>query len=293
MKKTTRISVAADTVKILQQGKYSNLNGEIVNITKELEACVEKTQYREPDELASIRDDILQQDIPYSSTDFEVKNETTLQGANSLYLQTKAKIGVLNFASAKNPGGGFLNGSQAQEESLARSSGLYASLLKARNYYDSHCSEKSCLYSDRMIYSPYCPVFRDDDGQLLDKPYYVDFITSPAPNAGVVKRNEPENIEKIESVLEQRTSKLLGLFAYNGCENLVLGAWGCGVFQNEPEMVAKIFWKLLGTNGAFYGRFKKIQFSVFDRTKDTSTFKTFQKNCFSDSHAPARGKNYN
>ena len=199
-------------------------------------------------------------------------------GANSFSkLQSEAKIGVLNFASAKNLGGGFLNGAQAQEESLARSSGLYASLLKAQQYYNSHRSQKSCLYSDRMIYSPYCPVFRDDNGKLLDKPYFVDFLTSPAPNTGVVKRREPENVDKIESVLEERGSKLLGLFAYNGCENLVLGAWGCGVFQNDPEIVAQMFWKHLSPEGAFYGKFKKIRFSVFDRTKNKRTFKAFER----------------
>lgn len=273
-----RIDIATDTVQILEQGKYSNQNGEIVDIKKQLKKCVDETQYLEPDELASIRDNILQKDSQYPTTDFEVKNETTLVGANSLSnLQSEGKIGVLNFASAKNPGGGFLNGAQAQEESLARSSGLYASLLKARKYYDSHRSQKSCLYSDRMIYSPCCPVFRDDNGVLLDKPYSVDFLTSPAPNTGVVKSREPENADKIESVLEARGGKLLGLFAYNGCENLVLGAWGCGVFQNEPKIVAQMFWKHLGPEGAFYGRFKKIQFSVFDRTKDKSTFKAFER----------------
>lgn len=283
MKKIKRISIATDTVQILEQGKYFNQKGEVVDITKELKKCVDETQYLEPDELASIRDNILRKDCRYPS-DFEVKNETTLLGANSLSnLQAEGKIGVgkigvLNFASAKNPGGGFLNGAQAQEESLARSSGLYASLLKAQKYYDSHRSQKSCLYSDRMIYSPCCPVFRDDNGQLLDKPYYVDFLTSPAPNAGVVKRGDhKKDADKIESVLEERGGKLLGLFAYNGCENLVLGAWGCGVFQNESKIVAQMFWKHLSTEGSFYGRFKKIQFSVFDQSKDKSTFKAFER----------------
>jgi uncharacterized protein (TIGR02452 family) len=58
----------------------------------------------------------------------EVVNETTLQGIAALHEEGAERIGALNFASAKNPGGGFLNGSEAREESLARSSALYASL---------------------------------------------------------------------------------------------------------------------------------------------------------------------
>ena len=62
-----------------------------------------------------------------------------------------------------------------------------------------------------MIYTPRCPVFRRDSGELLPEPYYVDFITSPAPNAGVIRRNDPERVEEIPEVLMTRSAKLLGL----------------------------------------------------------------------------------
>lgn len=185
------------------------------------------------------------------------------------------KIGVLNFASAKNPGGGFLSGAQAQEESLARSSALYKSLLKCPNYYEYHRSQKSLLYSDRMIYSPNCPVFRKDDGTLLEEPYLVDFITSPAPNAGAILKNQPQEAEKIQEVLYERGAKLLSLASYKGCDALVLGAWGCGVFRNEPSMVAQMFSEFLLANGQFKERFKSVIFSVFDLTKETKIFTEF------------------
>jgi uncharacterized protein (TIGR02452 family) len=208
----------------------------------------------------------------------EVKNETTLMGAERIAKTNKFhKIGVLNFASARNPGGGFLNGAQAQEESLARSSALYKSLLKCPDYYDFHRAYHSLLYSDRTIYSPSCPVFKNDDGTLLEQPYFVDFITSPAPNAGQVQRKQPQDIGKIEEVLQIRGSKILSLAAYRGCDALILGAWGCGVFQNDPSMVARMFADLLLTKGQFWGRFKSVIFSVLDTSKEQKIFTEFHK----------------
>ena len=152
-----------------------------------------------------MRDRVLAQPAAFAETVFEVANKTTLQGSARLVVSEEdSRLGVLNFASARNPGGGFLAGAQAQEESLARSSGLYQSLLKCQSYYHYHRVHRSGLYSDRMIYSPHCPVFRRDDGVLLEQPYCVDFITAPAPNAGSVLQNQPSLAAEIESVLRER-----------------------------------------------------------------------------------------
>src|SRR4029077_4484905 len=98
-------------------------------------------------------------------------NGTTLAAARQLHEQYgPERIALLNFASARNPGGGFLSGSQAQEESLARASGLYASLSRMTDYYGANRRSKSALYTDHMVYSPLVPVFRDDDDRLLDEP---------------------------------------------------------------------------------------------------------------------------
>ena len=177
----------------------------------------------------------------------------------------------------KNPGGGFLKGAQAQEESLARSSALYKSLLLCPEYYEFHRRNGSLLYSDRMIYSPDCPVFKQDDGTLLEEPYLVDFITSPAPNAGAILRNRPKDLDLIPEVFYARTTKLLSLAAYHNCDTLILGAWGCGVFRNQPSLVATMFADLLLANGPFWGRFKKVIFSVLDSSKNKGTFMEFEK----------------
>src|SRR5262249_23642965 len=151
-------------------------------------------------------------------------NETTLQGSAGIIASQNYKhIGVLNFASAKNPGGGFLGGARAQEESLARTSGLYHSFLRCPGHYFAHRPGKTSLYSDRMIFSPDCPILRTDRGDWLDTPFVVSFITSPAPNAGAIHANEPSNAPKIPSVFRDRIGKLLALAAHHGCDALVLG----------------------------------------------------------------------
>ncbi|GAA6620688.1 TIGR02452 family protein [Scytonema sp. NUACC26] len=273
-----RIAIAQNTLEILEIGSYISPNGNQVYIAPELEYCLDKTKCYSPDNLSQIEFEVLKSVPRFSSTEFEVRNETTLMGAERIAKTGKfQQIGVLNFASAKNPGGGFLKGSQAQEESLARSSALYKSQLKCREYYDFHRSGQSLLYSNWMIYSPSCPVFKNDDGNLLEQQYVVDFITSPAPNAGMIQKNQQHLSVKIPEVLISRTSKVLSLAAFGGCDALILGAWGCGVFKNDPAMVAQIFTDFLLAGGQFWGRFKSVIFSVLDNSKQQGTFTEFHK----------------
>jgi uncharacterized protein (TIGR02452 family) len=118
-----------------------------------------------------------------AETRIAVVNGTSLASARALAARGAAPL-VLNFASAKNPGGGFLNGARAQEESLARSSALYACLQKS-GMYAHHRASGDCLYSDWMIHSSDVPVFRDDEtGALLEEPYLCHFLTTPAPSHG-------------------------------------------------------------------------------------------------------------
>ncbi len=257
-KRTERVRVAQETLDILQAGHYTNSQGERIDIATAIQQCQQLTRLYTPAE---------QLRLPPAhtlTTTLEVVNETTLAGAQRLYnTQQFQKIGVLNFASANHPGGGFLGGSQAQEESLARSSALYASLQQCPDYYAYHQHiERSLLYSDQVIYSPQCVVFRHDDGQLLDTPYSVDVITSAAPNRGSIARNEPESLSKINAVLAQRIARFLGIAAAQGCDALVLGAWGCGVFGNDPVQIAATFAAYLGDKGRYAHAFRHICFAI-------------------------------
>ncbi len=267
MKRSERQSLAQETVEILRRGWYALPDGRKVSVAPLVERCREATRHLAAEEVALLR--------PGSSlghpTHIDVRNETTLQGIARLLGEGHARVAALNFASAKNPGGGFLNGSQAQEESLARSSGLYASLCRAPAYYSRHRNGTSCLYTDDMILSPDCPIFCDDEGALLETPHVVTFITSAAPNAGAIT---PRERPLLADTLRRRAEGVLALAAMEGHEALVLGAWGCGVFRNDPEMVAGTFAMLL--RGVWAGRFRRVAFSVLDSSAEAATLKAFE-----------------
>jgi len=196
-------------------------------------------------------------------------------------------IGVLNFASATKPGGGFQNGAQAQEESIARSSILFPTLLtdNAQNFYNVHKSDaRNPYYTHSIIYSPGVEVFRDDDGGWT-KPIAVDVLTSAAVNAEEVRqsnharqRGRTATEQEIESVMKERMAQILFLFEERGVRNLVLGSFGTGVFQNDIRVVARLWAELLSVPGCRFGRsFDRAFFAILGR----KTFVDFG-NAFND-----------
>ncbi|MFI0350427.1 TIGR02452 family protein [Actinomadura sp. 9N407] len=268
MSRHPRRSTAQETVAILDRGAYTAPSGRTVDIAGALERSVRGTVLHTPSELHAPSD--LHSPSEFTAlpdgqageTRIEVTGETTLAAAHRLYGDGEIPL-ALNFASAKNPGGGFLNGAHAQEEGLARSSGLYSSLLSAREFYDFHREQRDLLYSDHMIYSPAVPVIRDDAGLLLEEPFEVAFLTSAAPNRGAIK--DPDKLELLPAALRQRARKVLAAALAHGHRRLVLGAWGCGVFRNDPYEVATAFAEpLTPGSGDFAGRFEHVVFAVWD-----------------------------
>lgn len=272
MSRHPRRMTAQETVAILERGDYRAPSGHTVEISAALARAVQGTVLYRPDEPDRLRADLPPAE-PGTRTRIEVTGETTLAAARRLCVPGGAAPLALNFASAKNPGGGFLNGAHAQEEGLARSSGLYASLREAREYYDFHRAQGDLLYSDHMIYSPDVPVFRDDAGRLLDEPYEVAFVTSPAPNRGAIR--DPEKAARIPGVLAVRARKVLAVALANGHRRLVLGAWGCGVFRNDPAEVAEAFAAAL--RDEFTDRFEHVVFAVWDTAEGSPRLVAFQR----------------
>ncbi len=276
MNRTTRTELARQTLGILERGSYDLPDGRVVDITAAIDGCLEATRFFPPEELEQLRQQVLARPVGGSVAVIEVVNETTLTGVARVLSDGRGPVAALNFASARNPGGGFRNGSQAQEESLARSSALYASLLRTGAYYERHRASPSCLYSDAMILSPGCPIFRDDDGRLLEEPRLAAFITSAAPNAGAIADNRPEELRLVPGMFHRRSEYVLALAASGGYRQLVLGAWGCGVFRNDPGMVAKSFSAHL-QGGAWAGCFDRVMFSVLDPSPARETFLAFRR----------------
>lgn len=265
-----RVALAQETLAICQQGYYVNRLGQQIDIKSDLEQAIDNTKLYRPTDFI----DLEWRQCVASLPSIEVTPETTLAAAKRL-VELGHKVLCLNFASAKNAGGGFLNGSQAQEESLARSSGLYPSLMSQEEMYFYNRHQKSCFYSDYMIYSPAIPVFRADNGALFDNYYVASFITAPAVNAGVIRQREPERVSEIYQVMAQRLEKVLWLAYQHHYTTLVLGAWGCGVFANDPKMIRTIFAELLGKQSQFAAYFKHITYAIYDTSANQMVYQSF------------------
>jgi uncharacterized protein (TIGR02452 family) len=285
-KKTSLANLAKQTLEIIDRGFYLQPEGKKINLAQALTQAKENTVHYRPEDFKAIfeqRDAIFKSQHNTQTLDFEVLNQTTFQGCQQLLAEGFSKVYALNFASAKNAGGGFLGGAQAQEESLARASGLYACLLQAPDYYATHRSLSTCLYTDNMIYSPQVPVFRNDKGDLLPEYYLVSFITSPAVNQNGMKAKpeKPEAFAQIPAVMRARIEKILSLAVVQGYEAIVLGAWGCGVFQNQPLEVAGYFREFLLEHSGFKHFFKKVIFSVLDSSAEERFIHPFREvfNC--------------
>jgi uncharacterized protein (TIGR02452 family) len=262
--------VAKETVAICDEGFYKTPAGKRVDIGADLARAKAGTVLysleRPPVSRAARRSCTVQ---------FDVRNETTFQALARLATTGQGHVACLNFASARNPGGGFLNGSLAQEEALACASGLYPCLLTKRDYYERNRANVSALYLDLAIFSPLVPFFRDDAGVLMNKPILSSIITAPAPNAGAIAQNESDNLNHVESTMKRRAELVLNIALAHEVDRLVLGAWGCGVFRNDPRTVARIFAELLEPPGPFAGVFTEVVFAVFDRTENATTYRAF------------------
>lgn len=88
-------------------------------------------------------------------------------------------------------------------------------------------------------------------------------------------RNETANSKQVEPTLRRRAELVLEIAMAHQVDQLVLGAWGCGVFRNDPRAVARIFADMLQPGGRFAGAFAKVAFAVFDRSEGETTYRAF------------------
>jgi len=266
---------ATETLQILDAGYFIAPDGRRVDIQPALSEAVDKTRLYTPEQASSALENLNPK--PSQLPAIEVTHETTQIAARRLVeSESVADLVMLNFASARNAGGGFINGAKAQEEDLCRCSGLYTCLISQHGYYEANRKNESAIYTDHLIYSPNVPWFRTrsrDDPHTL---FLASVITAPAPNAGVVLSREADALPKIEAALRRRAGLVLGVAAGNGHRTVLLGAWGCGVFRNDPALVADAFGKWLESD-KFAGAFDRAVFAIYDRSKDQATLSAFKQ----------------
>jgi uncharacterized protein (TIGR02452 family) len=252
---------ATETITIVTGGGYRSPAGSWVDIAEAVAGAAAGTRMYLPDDLLTVTGP------PNPHPIVEVTNESTLVAARRLGDGTAALV----FASARNPGGGFRTGARAQEEDMARASALHACLDTVPAFYTHHRADPDLRYSDRVIHAPNVPVFRDDTGQLLDRPHQTTMLVAAAPNLRAVRQNQPDRAGTVPAVLAHRAVRILTVAATHGHRRLVLGAWGCGVFGNHPHVVAEAFAAALDT----VDHFDQVVFAVLDRAPATPTYRAF------------------
>ncbi|MCI8554703.1 MAG: TIGR02452 family protein [Clostridiales bacterium] len=277
-----RKAMARETLEIMRQGYYEpavkNEAGEKpakkqISIKEAMEKSVEHSTLISPAEGEKILEKY-RTDASCLKPETRVENISAIEAIRILAGEGKTDIGVLNFASAKNPGGGFLNGAKAQEESLTVSSTLYPTLTAHEEYYKENRAHSSMMYLDYGIYSPDVVFFRDGGFRLAETPVKASVLTLPAVNMGQVLL-KGENAEEAKRVMRRRMKLVLGIFAEKGARHLVLGAYGCGVFRNAPREVA-IWWREL-LEGGMGQYFDSVFYAVLDHSKEKYCIRAFQE----------------
>ena len=255
------IAIAKETIRITHARKYT-LHERDINLPEtDFEAVVVYT----PDRGA----ELIAEPIPSGAMcHISVTNEDSFQAARRF-----DKPFVMNFANAHNPGGGFMLGANAQEEALCRYSTLYASISSkaASEMYHYNNTHISAVESDHMLYSPYVCVFRDETYELLEEPFSASVMTVPAPNRRGAAIFSSSNV--IREVMCRRIRIMLRAAAEHGHKNLILGAWGCGAFGNDPDDVSDYFKEVI-INEKYGEMFDEICFAIYGGL-DSRNYKAF------------------
>ena len=176
-----------------------------------------------------------------------VINDGTVNAGKTIKWETGNKTAILNFADALTPGGLLLVGASTQEENICRCSNLYASLTsnKAQIYYQINRASMHGVYTNSLIYSEDVLFFKDDAYYTDELSYKLDVITCPAPS--IIWDNPTNEYTTIYYRIEQIIKSAI----LYGAKNIVLGAWGCGAFGQNPHVVADCFREVLKEYDAF------------------------------------------
>lgn len=275
MSREANVTIFEDTKKLIKTNK--KLKESVQNATQQQKLILEQDELTVPalhryDENAKV----------------VVTTKRTFQAAS----QYKGmKTAVHNFASASNPGGGVVRGASAQEECLCRCSGLYFNLDTQPmwdGFYSPHRKAQNPLHNDDIIFTPDVTVFKTDTANpvlMKEEDWYdVDVITCAAPNLRAKPSNAYNNGDgnqaikvkdkELLQIHEKRLRRILDVAVSEGEEVIILGAFGCGAFQNNPDVVALAAKNVIKE---YLNAFKVIEFAVYCDPRDNRNFKTFER----------------
>lgn len=195
-------------------------------------------------------------DERFESSEVTVEELDTVAAALT-FAKPDEKLALLNFASYKHPGGGFISGALAQEEALCHESFLYNVLREFDDsYYEWNRNNLNYgMYTDRALYSP--DIYFGHTGRSC----LADVITCACPNASVsVRRYGTVSEEQNRQYCTSRIKMVLSIAAEQKVDTLILGAYGCGVFKQNPDEIATTFATSLA--GDFRNVFERVVFAI-------------------------------
>ena len=274
MNKRALAGIAAENIHLIAQGLFMPDGMPRRTQNRMLRLCKTVDILRVPN-LQTLRDTFWERYGPADAAarpHCSVTNEESCSAARRL--SDRYKPLVMNFADPYTPGGGFESGAPGQEESLCRQTTLYASLSHPEAYeiYQFNRLLDGPKDSGCMIWSPHVYIFRDRMLRRTEDIVEIAVLSLPAPKRSGPAREFPD--EELDRILLRRIENFLMRAAAERCQALVLGAWGCGAFGNDPVKVSALFYKALYEERlAFF--FKEIVFAVLDHSDDQRNYNAF------------------
>ncbi|MCB9731973.1 MAG: TIGR02452 family protein [Deltaproteobacteria bacterium] len=270
------VAVALEVAELMEAGVWEDAAGVRHDVRGAQAAAVSGTREVSAEALGEMVAAMLSARPGVARARVEVTGETTQAAARRLVVEEgRGDVLVLDFASAVEPGGGFWRGARAQEEDLCRCSGLWWCLAPhegsyyARNrvprerLWEAASAERAHVYTDDVLVVPGVPFFRVRSEEAPGAPWRASVLVAPAPNAGWALRADPGLGGRIAEVMDRRVGRVFGVARALGYGALVLGAWGCGAFGNDPAMVAGAFARWLA-RPEVSGSFERVVFAVWD-----------------------------
>jgi uncharacterized protein (TIGR02452 family) len=205
-------------------------------------------------------------------TEIRVENCTTFAMTRQLVGEGYRPL-VLDMANAYTHGGGVTKGSPVQEETLCRQSNLYTAL--------DHMNQQGCypIPEHAGIFVPQVQFFRDDQYRFVE-PFAADVFVSAAYDCNVKHGrgyDRPKTDEAYIHGTGEKIRAMLRTAILNGNDALVLGAFGCGAFDNDSRFIARLYLSILNED-EFRGRFRVVSFGVFDPPQATKrNYPVFQR----------------
>lgn len=255
-----------DVVRALADGTYTAPSGAVVPIATATADSVANTYCVDP------TTNLATPGTELESVTVSVTEESTVEAALRLR-KSQTAVAILNFASATNPGGSWHVGARYQEEDLIRASTLLDCLEQAGpSFFEAHKNAGPPLFADVCLYSPGVLLIRDSDGPFLERPVPVGVLTCAAPRADLAGESMADDLS---AAVHRRIDLILRTAADAGNTDLVLGAWGCGVYGNDPHVVAAAFAELLVTT--YRSTFSQVVFAIVDRSPRQDNLRAFRE----------------